>query len=137
MVKLGESLYMGRLDGNLVLSESGLNISGAKFGAFVPYNQEDKELGGCIRTATEVPERFVTIIGDNNERFYIAVNEDIPLCEYYWDNLNTDDPNNWIYYDADGNKASWRGIDVSKYQGDLILPQPPNLKKAPRLKSEV
>lgn len=118
-VKLGENLYMGKLTGKLILSESGLSVSGAKFGAYVPFNQEDEELAGYIRTADRVPKRYVTITGVNNERFLIEVDEQLALCNYYWDNLNTDDSNNWIYYDADGNKASWRGIDVSKYQGNI------------------
>ena len=118
-VKLGEQRYMGRLTGRLILSDKGLSISGAKFGAFAPANQEDAELGGYIRTAAEVPEQFVTLLGSSNRRYLIAVSDAVERAEYYWDNLNTDDADNWIYYDADGNAASLRGIDVSKYKARI------------------
>ena len=118
-VKMGDSLYLGELSGKLIPSDTGLAINGAKYGAFVPANQEDPELGGFISPAEEVPAEYVTINGNGGERFFVAVNHQIPACEYYWDNLDTSDANNWRYFDADGNLASVRGIDVSKYQGAI------------------
>ena len=94
-------------------------ISNAKFGAYVPSNQEDPELEGYIIPSGYAFEPYLTVGGYNGERYYLAVDDRIDTCDYYWDNLDTTDPNNWIYYDADGNKASWRGIDVSKYQADI------------------
>lgn len=118
-VCMGDSLYLGMLSGKLIPSDAGLAISGAKFGAFVPANQEDPALGGFIRPAESVPERFVSLNGINSERYYVAVSDNVPECEYYWDNLETSDSDNWQYFDADGNIASVRGIDVSKYQGNI------------------
>ncbi len=118
-VMLGDSFYLGELTGSLVLGNDMVVMNEVKYGAFVPANQEDEELKGIILPATEVPEKYITISGMNDERFFIAMSDKIEPCSYSWENLNTDDPNNWIYYDGDGMPASVRGIDVSKYQGDI------------------
>lgn len=118
-VMLGEEYYLGQLSGNFVLRGEDIVISNAKFGAYVPYNQEDPELAGFIRPVSQRPERYLTVSGLNSERYYIAFNNEIGVNDYYWENLNTEDKNNWVYYDADGNEASIRGIDVSKYQGEI------------------
>lgn len=118
-VRMGDSFYLGMLSGKLIPSDTGIVINGAKFGAFAPANQEDSELAGYIRPFDAVPDSFVTINGNGGERYLIAVNPSIASCEYYWDNLDYSDPNNWQYFDADGNPASVRGIDVSKYQGAI------------------
>ncbi len=118
-VKLGNGLYLGALSGSLVIKNDTVLISGAKFGAYVPANQEDPALQGYIIPSERAFDSYLTVGGYNGERFYVAFNDKIDTCEYYWDNLDTSDPNNWIYYDADGNKASYRGIDVSKYQGAI------------------
>ncbi|MBO4415403.1 MAG: hypothetical protein J5824_05410, partial [Lachnospiraceae bacterium] len=118
-VKLGTELYLGGLSGGIKIENDAVSIESAKFGAYVPANQEDPELKGYIRPAAAVPERYLTIGGYNSERFYVAVNDEIPKCTYNMDRLNTDDPNNWYYVDTDGNKISIRGIDVSKYQANI------------------
>ncbi len=118
-VKLGNSLYLGALSGSLVIKNDTVLISGAKYGAFVPANQEDPALQGYIIPSEYAFESYLTVGGYNGERFYVEYNDRVDTCDYYWDNLDTSDPNNWIYYDADGNKASYRGIDVSKYQGAI------------------
>ncbi|MCR5322341.1 MAG: hypothetical protein K6E85_03600 [Lachnospiraceae bacterium] len=118
-VKLGTELYLGGLSGGIKVENEGLTIESAKYGAFVPANIEDPELKGYIRPAASVPERYLTIGGYNDERFYVSVNEEIPKNDYNWDRLNTDDPNDWYYVDTDGNKISIRGIDVSKYQANI------------------
>ncbi|MCR5684599.1 MAG: hypothetical protein K6G81_04145 [Lachnospiraceae bacterium] len=119
LVKLGDDLYMGKATGGFTVKDSGIVVSNAKFGAFVPNNQEDPKLNGIIRTADAVPERYLTISGYNSERFFVAVDEAIPECKYDWERLNTEDPNDWKYFDGDGNQVSIRGIDVSKYQGKI------------------
>ncbi len=118
-VKLGTDYYLGMLSGDISVKDSGLAVSGVKYGAFVLPNQEDPELNGYIRPFKAVPERFVTVMGNGGERFFIPVSTNVDSCSYAWENLNTEDPNNWVYLDSDGNKASWRGIDVSKYQADI------------------
>ena len=118
-VKLGNSLYLGALSGSLVIKNDTVLISGAKYGAFVPANQEDPALQGYIVPSQYAFASYLTVGGYNGERFFVEYNDRVDTCDYYWDNLDTTDPNNWIYYDADGNKASYRGIDVSKYQGTI------------------
>ncbi len=118
-VKLGNNLYLGALDGTLVIKNDTILISNARYGAYVPANQEDPELQGYIIPSEYAFDPYLTVGGYNGERFYLAVDDRIDTCDYYWDNLDTSDSNNWIYYDADGNKASWRGIDVSKYQANI------------------
>ncbi|MCR5332372.1 MAG: hypothetical protein K6E62_14495 [Lachnospiraceae bacterium] len=118
-VRLGEDLYLGGLSGRLKIENGALAVADPKFGAIVPPNQEDPELAGYIRPASEFPERYITTFGNAGERFFVALDPDIPECTYDWNRLNTEDANNWYYSDADGIKTSIRGIDVSKYQGNI------------------
>ncbi len=118
-VKLGGKLYLGALSGSLVVKNDSILLSGAKYGAYVKPNQEDPALEGYIIPSERAYENYLTIGGYNGERFYVEVNESIDFHSYYWDNLDTTDSNNWVYFDADGNRASYRGIDVSKYQGSI------------------
>lgn len=118
-VKLGTDLYLGGISGGIKIENDQIAIESAKFGAYVPANQEDPELKGYIRPAVSVPDKYLTIGGYNSERFYVALNEDIPKCNYNWDRLVTDDANDWYYVDTEGNKISIKGIDVSKYQGNI------------------
>ena len=117
VVKLGRKYYLGELKGELVLGMGSVAVNNAKFGAFAQPNVEDPEMNGVIIPAESIPERFVTIGGNNSERFYIAINDKIPECQYNWERLNTENPTDWVYTDENGAKASVRGIDVSKYQG--------------------
>ena len=118
-VKLGTDLYLGGISGGIKIENDQIAIESAKFGAYVPANQEDPELKGYIRPAVSVPDKYLPIGGYNSERFYVALNEDIPKCNYNWDRLVTDDANDWYYVDTEGNKISVKGIDVSKYQGNI------------------
>ena len=115
--KLGRRYYLGDITGELTLGYGTVLINNAKFGAFAPANTEDPELLGTIIPAESIPERYITVNGNNSERFYIAISDDVTECSYDWTKLDSSDPNNWVYYDEDGKVASIKGIDVSKYQG--------------------
>lgn len=119
VVKVGDRYCLGELNGNIALGDGSIYVTGAKFGAYVPANQEDPELMNVIIPAKQIPEKYVTINGRNSERYYVELNENISGCEYDWSRLNSEDSNNWRYFDEDGNTVSIRGIDVSKYQGDI------------------
>lgn len=119
VVKVGDRYCLGELNGNIALGDGSIYVTGAKFGAYVPANQEDPELMNVIIPAKQIPEKYVTISGRNSERYYVELNENISGCEYDWSRLNSEDSNNWRYLDEDGNTVSIRGIDVSKYQGDI------------------
>lgn len=119
VVKVGDRYCLGELNGAVALGDESLYVNGAKFGAYVPANQEDPELMNVIIPAKQIPEKYVTISGRNSERYYVELNENISSCEYDWSRLNSEDSNNWRYLDEDGNTVSVRGIDVSKYQGDI------------------
>lgn len=119
VVKVGDRYCLGELNGNIALGDGSIYVTGAKFGAYVPANQEDPELMNVIIPAKQIPEKYVTISGRNSERYYVELNENISGCEYDWSRLNSEDSNNWRYFDEDGNTVSIRGIDVSKYQGDI------------------
>lgn len=117
VIKLGRKMYLGELKGDIALGFGSVVVTNAKFGAYVQPGVEDPENMGIIIPAESIPERYITIMGYNSERFYIAINDKIPECTYDWERLNTEDSNNWFYTDENGQKASVRGIDVSKYQG--------------------
>ena len=119
VIKLGRKYYLGELRGELALGLGSVLVNNARFGAFAQESVEDPAMLGTIIPAESIPERYVTISGYNSERFYIAINENIPECQYDWERLITEDPNNWEYIDENGSKASVRGIDVSKYQGNI------------------
>ncbi|MBR5178012.1 MAG: hypothetical protein IKW90_04360 [Lachnospiraceae bacterium] len=119
VVKLGRNYYLGELKGELALGLGSVVVNNAKYGAYAQANVEDPDMFGVIIPAESIPERYVTIGGNNSERYYIAINDNIQECQYDWERLYTDDPNNWVYIDENGNKASVRGIDVSKYQGNI------------------
>lgn len=119
VVWMGEKYCLGELNGSLELGADSVYVDGARFGAYVPANQEDPELNGVIIPTTLIPERYLTINGQNSERYYVTYNENIPPCTYDWTKLDTTDKNNWIYYDENKQPVSIRGIDVSKYQGDV------------------
>lgn len=118
-VMLGEAIYLGHLSGTLIPSGNALAINNAKFGAYAPANAEDPQFHGSIVALKDCPKRYLSINGRKGETFYIALNENIPACRYYMDNINTEEAYNWQYFDADGNLASFRGIDVSKFQGNI------------------
>lgn len=118
-VLLDDNYYLGELSGYLIPSDGTLKLSGVRYGAFVPFDQENPERQRIIIPAEAVPDRYLTVSGDNGERFLVAFNENVKACSYNMDNLITDDPNNWVYVDDGGNIVSHRGIDVSKYQADI------------------
>ncbi len=119
VVKLGKKYYLGELKGDFLLGQGSVVVGNVKFGAYVHPDVEDPEKQGIIIPLESIPERYVTINGYNSERYYVPINDKIPECSYDWDRLDSSDPNNWIYLDENGAKASIRGIDVSKYQGTI------------------
>jgi len=119
VIRLGRKYCLGELKGELALGNGSVVINNARFGAYAPANTEDPALNGIIIPAESIPERYITINGNNSERYYITIDDNVPECKYDWSRLNTEDPNNWIYTDENGVRASIRGIDVSKYQGKI------------------
>lgn len=119
VVKLGEDMYLGKLWGNLSATDNGIGISAAKFGAFVQPNQENPEFNGLIVPSDHIPGNYLTVTGSRAERFLIPLSETVTPCGYDWSNLDTSDKNNWIFKGEDGSEISIRGIDVSKYQGNI------------------
>ena len=82
-VKLGNSLYLGALSGSLVIKNDTVLISGAKYGAFVPANQEDPALQGYIIPSEYAFDSYLTVGGYNGERFYVEYNDRVDTCDYY------------------------------------------------------
>jgi len=72
-----------------------------------------------IIPVTAVPDEYVTISGNHSERFLIAVDPQVERCTYVLDNIDTSNPDNWIYTDESDTVLSHRGIDVSKYQAKI------------------
>ena len=119
VVKLGRRYYLGELKGEIALGGGDAVINNAKFGAYASPDVEDPDKLGIIIPSEYIPERYIAIGGYNSERYYIAVNDNIPENQIDSERMDTKDANNWVYYDENGVKASVRGIDVSKYQGDI------------------
>ena len=119
VVKAGSKYYLGELSGSVAFSTDSIYVNGAKFGAYAPANQEDPELNNVIIPTEVIPEKYLTVLGRESERYYIAYNDNVEECSYDWNRLNTENPNDWKYCDETGKELSIRGIDVSKYQADV------------------
>lgn len=119
LATLSDSLYLGVLSGKLTVSGGEVSFINVRFAAFAGADQEDADKQGLIIPMTELPEQYVRIGGRTGLTYLIPVNKNVEPMPYSLDNLVTDDANNWLYHDEDGAVSSVKGIDVSKYQGDI------------------
>lgn len=119
VVRLYDKYVLGTLEGAFVPAGNDIGISDAKFAAFAQKEFGDPDNDCLIIPRTDIPERYYTIYWDNSERLLIEIDESLKMTPYNYDNLNTDDPNNFVYLDEGGNEVSIRGIDVSKFQDKI------------------
>ncbi|MCR5520526.1 MAG: hypothetical protein K6F44_01280 [Lachnospiraceae bacterium] len=119
LVKLYDKFVLGTLEGSFGPSGNEIGITDAKFASFIQKEYADPAGNGLIIPRENVPDRYYTIYWDEGERFLVEIDESLKPVPYDFSRLNTDDPDNFVYYDGDGQEISIRGIDVSKFQGSI------------------
>lgn len=118
-VRLGDDYVLGEYFGDLIPSDNGIGVSGAKFGAFIQKEFGDPLNYELITPATEVPERYYPLGWGGTKRILVAIDESLTMSDIDFNRVDTSDTDGWLYLDADGQPASIKGIDVSKYQGRI------------------
>ena len=119
LVKLYDKYVLGTLEGLFGPSGNEIGITDAKYASFIQKEYADPAGKGLIIPRENVPDRYYTIYWDEGERFLVEIDESLKMVPYDFSRLNTDDPDNFVYYDGDGQEISIRGIDVSKFQGSI------------------
>ncbi len=119
LVKLYDKYVLGTLEGSFAAFGNEIGITDAKYASFIQKEYADPEGKGLIIPRQNVPERYYTIYWDEGERFLVEIDESLKMIPYDFSRLNTDDPDNFVYFDGDGQEISVRGIDVSKFQGNI------------------
>ncbi|MCR5431087.1 MAG: hypothetical protein K6E95_00870 [Lachnospiraceae bacterium] len=119
IVRLYDKYALGTLEGAFIPVGNEIGIAEGKYASFIQKEYADPEGMGLILPQEKVPDRYYPIIWETGQRFLVAINESLKMAPYDFSRLNTDDSNNFVYYDGDGQEISIRGIDVSKFQGNI------------------
>lgn len=120
VVYLDNNIYLGELSGAVIKNQLQFSISNVKYGAYVTESQDDYGSDGVIVPRSVPMSRKVVINGRNRERYLIEVSDEIVPSVIRWDNWVEQEGKPGIYqYVVDGKVSSIRGIDVSKYQGEI------------------
>lgn len=118
VITVSENEYLGQLSADLVLGAFTYSLENIKYGAYVNANQEDIDLNGMIIPRTKPIDNYVTIHGNQGERFIIQKSTVLKPFNYDLESISSDEKGIKTYY-LDGISASHIGIDVSRYQGTI------------------
>lgn len=118
VLKMEDGRYIGEITGTVGLADGTVSLKNVKHGVFAYADQEDPARSRVIEPYPSYisQDDRVTILGYAGERFILEKYKKAAKCEYNWENLNTEDANNFYLTDDDGNVITHMGIDVSKYQ---------------------
>ena len=119
IVRLYDRYVLGTLEGTFVPSGNEIGIAEAKYASFVHKRFADSGESQLIIPQEEMPELYYPVNWFDSRRLLVPIDNSLKMANYDFSRLNTDDPNNYVYYDGDGHEISIRGIDVSKFQGDI------------------
>ncbi len=120
VVSLGEKTYLGELSGTIIRNGQAFEFSNVRYGAYVEADQEDYGSDGVITPRSYPMSEYIIINGKNKERFYIEISDEIIPSTIDWKNWVEVTESNGLYeYVVDNQVTSIRGIDVSKYQGEI------------------
>ena len=112
--------YIGKVVGKLKFSGQGYELESLDFYA---YAEEDYgDVGGdviiCGVTKEEADKERILITGDLGEKLLIPVREDVERHTYATEGFVKDASGEYTY-EENGQKVTLKGVDVSKYQGDI------------------
>ncbi len=119
IVRLYDRYVLGTLEGTFVPLGNEIGIAEAKYASFVHKRFAESGDSQLIIPQEEMPEIFYPVNWFDSRRLLVPVDNTLKMANYDFSRLNADDPNNYVYYDGDGREVSIRGIDVSKFQGDI------------------
>ena len=119
VVYTAEKEYMGELSGELAAVDRELVLKNVRYGAYVSPYHEDVTSDSIIVPRTAKMQEYITISGKNKQRYYIALSDEIERVAYEPERLIQNEQGYFEYFDEAGNKISFTGVDVSKYQGNI------------------
>ncbi len=111
--------YLGEISGELATVDREIVLKNVRYGAYVTEYQEDAESDGVITPRNTRMTEHITISGKNKERYYIALSDEIARVDYDMERLIMNESGFYEYFNEAGEKISYTGIDVSKYQADI------------------
>ncbi len=118
-VCLGDSEFIGYLDGRIVPDGGTFAFTDTKFGAYVGMNYEDPQSTKIIEPISVALDNPIVLSGADSARYYLPRFENVPFHNYDWTGLVFEENGFRTLKDADGNVISKMGIDVSKYNDDI------------------
>lgn len=119
VVYTGQGEYLGEISGEIAAIDREIVLKNVKYGAYVTAYQEDVGSTGIIVPRTSRMTEHVTISGKNKQRYYIALSDEVARVDYDMERLIQNENGFFEYFNENGEKISFTGIDVSKYQGDI------------------
>lgn len=111
--------YLGEISGEIATVDRTVVLKNVRFGAYVTPYQEDVTSDGIIVPRTARMTEYITISGKNRERYYIALSDEIARVDYDMNRLIQNENGYFEYFNEKGEKISFTGIDVSKYQAEI------------------
>lgn len=111
--------YLGEISGEIAAVDREVVLKNVRFGAYVTPYQEDITSDGIIVPRSSRMVEHITITGNNRERYYIALSDEIERVAYDMNRLKLNENGFFEYFDENGQKISYNGIDVSRYQGNI------------------
>lgn len=119
VVMVGDELYLGLAEGRFELAAGGIGVVCDSFRPFVSPDTFDLSQNMAIKPFTYIPKEVTVAVGFDGTEYYVPYSGDAASPMFGSMNLDDSDPNNHIYYDDDGDKTSFRGIDVANYHGRI------------------
>lgn len=119
VVMLGDELYLGLAEGRFDLAAGGIGVVCEAFRPFVSPDSYDLSEKNALKPFTYIPSEVTVATGFDGTEYYVPYSDEAASPLFGSMNLDDSDPNNHIYYDDDGNKTSYRGIDVANYHGRI------------------
>lgn len=119
VLSLGEAMYIGYATGSFVVSNGEITAVCDDFKPFVTAQSADIIGERAIEPLTYIPSHVITACDLAGNSYLVPFMESAEKPLYSSMNLDDSDPNDHVYRDDDGNRVSYRGIDVSKYHGTI------------------
>lgn len=118
-VSLGEDAYIGEYIGKITFTQDGFNMSSQKFEAYVYPEYEDPGNERIVTPRNAILTEKISIAGKNGGYYALELYNNVPMSEYDFSRVTSDESGVRSYIDENGEKASKFGIDVSYFQGNV------------------
>jgi len=118
LVKSAENEYLGKITGSITQSGNSFKASGVKYNTFAISSQAGYSEDGIITPRPTPLTTYVTIIGKTGQRYLLPISDEVTPIDIDWSNMVVNDDGTYDYV-VDGKVQSIKGIDVSKFQGNI------------------